>query len=70
MDDFVVNYTNRNIYTDGDSLMRENNEITALYEKLINIIKNGSGTQAATFDPETMREELKKENIMVHLYLG
>ena len=35
-------------------------------DNLINIIQNG--TQAATFDPETMREELKKENIMVLIF--
>lgn len=37
-------------------------------DNLIKIIQNGNGTQAATFDPETMREELKKENIMVLIF--
>lgn len=35
-------------------------------DKLINIIQNG--TQAATFDPETMRDQLKDENIMVLIF--
>lgn len=40
--------------------------ISGSKDDLINIIQNGK--QAATFDPETMREELKKENIMVLIF--
>lgn len=40
--------------------------ISSSGDDLINIIQNGK--QAATFDPETMREELKKENIMVLIF--
>ena len=35
-------------------------------DNLINIIQNG--TQAATFKPETMRDQLKDENIMVLIF--
>ena len=40
--------------------------ISGSKDKLIKIIQNG--TQAATFDPETMRDQLKDENIMVLIF--
>lgn len=40
--------------------------ISGSKDNLINIIQNG--TQAATFKPETMRDQLKGENIMVLIF--
>lgn len=40
--------------------------ISGSKDNLINIIQNG--TQAATFDPETMRDKLKDKNIMVLIF--